>query len=220
MIISPTEPAKLRALGAVSMYPENYGADILVPVAGGGWVGVQRKERADFISSLGDGRLGEQVAKLRALPHSHLIIEGDLNWTIDGTLMGSGRYGREITRDFFDGVVWSVQDSGTWVTYTSSLDHTIATLAHLEKWWAKTKHTGLMTRGPVVATWGTPDSRDYQVHLLTGIPNVGPELAGRILDRFDGLPFRWRDDVTVSTLCEVKGVGVKKAEKILGVLNR
>lgn len=218
MLISPTEPAKLRALGVTTLYPENYGADILVPRAGGGWVGVQRKERADLMSSLGDGRLGEQIAKLRALPQRHLIIEGELRWTNDGILMGSGKYGREITRDFLDGVLWSIQRDGVWVSYTDSLGQTCDTLVHLEKWWAKEKHNGLATRGPVAATWGVPDSRDYQVHLLTGIPNVGPELAGRIIDRFGGLPFRWRDDVTIETLCEVKGVGDKKAAKIMGVL--
>lgn len=218
MIISPTEPAKLKAMGAVSMYPENYGADILVPVAGGGWCGVQRKERGDFISSLGDGRLGEQIAKMRALPQSLLIIEGDLSWTTDGVLMGSGKYGREITRAMFESVTWTIQKSGTWISYTGSLGQTCDMLEHLEKWWAKEKHQGLATRGPVRATWGLPDSRDYQVHLLTGIPNVGPELAARILDRFGGLPFRWRDDVSIETLCEVVGVGKKKAEKIMGVL--
>lgn len=218
MIISPTEPARLKKLGAVSLYPESFGADILVPIAGGGWVGVQRKERGDLMSSLADGRLGEQIAKLRALPRSHLIIEGRLSYTTDGTLMGSGKYGRELTREYMDGVLWSVQNAGTWVSYTDSLGETCDMLEHLAKWWAKDKHRGLATRGPVTATWGVPDARDYQIHLLTGIPNVGPELAGRILDRFGGLPFRWRDDVTVKTLCEVVGVGKVKAEKILGVL--
>lgn len=216
--MSPTEPARLRALGAVSMYPETFGADVLVPIAGGGWCGVQRKERADLISSMTDGRLGEQITKLRSLPHSHLIIEGDLMWTGDGVLMGSGRYGREIKRDFFDGVMWSVQESGTRISYTGSLDETIKMLAHLEKWWAKNKHLGLATRGQVLATWGTPNDRDFQIHLLTGIPNVGPELAGRILDHFGGLPWKWRDDVDVMTLCEVAGIGPKKAAKIIGVL--
>lgn len=219
ILISPTEPPKLRALGSTSLYSEAFGADILIPVAGGGWCGVQRKERGDLISSMGDGRLGEQIAKLKDARFSHLIVEGDLAWTGDGVLMGSGRYGREITREFFDGVMWSVQMAGTWVSYTGGLDQTAKMLTHMEKWYGKEKHRGLATRGPVVASWGNvATNRDYQVHLLTGIPNVGVELAGRILDKFGGLPFRWRDDVTVGTLCEVPGIGKVKAERIIGVL--
>lgn len=217
-MVSSTEPARLRACGAVSTFPERYGADILVPAAEGGWFGIQRKERQDLMGSMWDGRLAEQIAKMRSCKGSLLIVEGDLNWTGDGVLMGSAKYGRPITRDHFDGTMWSLQQQGTWLTYTEGLDETIRVLEHLEKWAAKDKHLGMQTRGRVDAMWGTPTSRDFQVHLLTGVPNVGPELANRMLDHFGGMPWRWRDEVTEEELCKVPGIGKKKAKGILGAI--
>lgn len=221
MIVSPTEPAKLRALGRVALLPETHGADVLIMARGGRYVGVQRKERSDLISSLGDGRLGEQVAKMQSLHLSILIVEGDLNFTTDGVLMGTAKYGRAMTRKFLDGVFWSIQSSGTWVTFTSSLAETCEVLLHLEEWINKPKHQGLATRGGVEvnARWGKPTNRDFQLHLLTGLPNVGPEVAGKILDHYGGLPWRWRDDVDAGTLQEIDGIGPKKAQQIMGALS-
>ena len=66
------------------------------------------------------------------------------------------------------------------------------------------------------AAWGTPDSRDFQVHLLTGFPGVGPELAERIIDHFGGVPWTWK--ITVEELQQVAGIGKRKAEQIMGLV--
>ena len=71
-----TGPAAWRA-DAVSMFPESFGADLVVPIHGGGWAGIQRKEIADLCASIEDNRLSEQLVKLRQLTMSMLIVEGE-----------------------------------------------------------------------------------------------------------------------------------------------
>lgn len=216
MICSPTEPAQLRdAASSVSMFPENFGADLVVGIHAGGWAGIQRKEVRDLCASIEDNRLTEQLVKLRQLPMSMLIVEGELEWTNDGEMLGARNRFKSITRDRFDGVMWTVQSEGTWVCFTSGLSETIRVAKHFEKWVGKPRK-GLATRPQVTAAWGSPDSRDFQIHLLTGFPGVGPELAERILDHFGRVPWTW--NVTVDEMMQVVGIGKRKAEQIMGVV--
>ena len=158
MICSPTEPAQLRdAADAVSMFPESFGADLVVPIHGGGWAGIQRKEIADLCASIEDNRLAEQLVKLRQLTMSMLIVEGELEWTNDGEMLSRRRW-KSITRDRFDGVMWHVQADGTWVCFTRDLAETIRVAKHFEKWTAKPRKA-MATRPPVTAAWGTPDNQ-------------------------------------------------------------
>ena len=67
MLISPTEPPELKALGKLSLLTEKHGADVLImPHASWeGMLGVQRKELKDLLASMSDGRFGEQMMKLK-----------------------------------------------------------------------------------------------------------------------------------------------------------
>ncbi len=64
--------------------------------------------------------------------------------------------------------------------------------------------------------WGTPSSRDFQIHFLQGLPGIGPEHAETILDHFGAMPLRWA--VTKEELMEVRGVAEKIAERMMGIL--
>ena len=108
-----------------------------------------------------------------------------------------------------------MQADGTWVCFTRDLAETIRVAKHFEKWTGKPRKA-MATRPPVTAAWGTPDSRDFQVHLLTGFPGVGPELAERIIDHFGGVPWTWK--ITVEELQQVAGIGKRKAEQIMGLV--
>ena len=214
MICSPTEPAQLReAASVVSMLPETFGADLIVGMHEGGWAGVQRKEVKDLCVSIDDGRLNEQVAKMQQLERKMLLIEGELEWTNDGEMIGR-RFGAKISRERFDGVLWTVQNAGVWVTATRDLAETIRVVQHFEQWCRKPRRRA-GTRPAVSGAWGTPDNHDYQVHLLSGLPGVGPELADRIIATC-GMPFVWR--VGLEELMTVDGIGKKRAEAILGAI--
>lgn len=216
MLISPTD-RDLHTLGKVSSLPEKWGCDVLMRT-GDKWIGVQRKAVSDFISSVQDGRLAKEVQQMSAcgrLDVKVLLIEGEPKWTIDGVYMSNG-YGSQWTMAQHRGMLWSVMLRGIWVDSTHNINETRVWLRMFEQWCAKDKHSALDRRPAAFGAWGKPDSREYGVHLLQGLPNVGPELAGRIYDEFGGVPWGWT--VTMEQLMSVKGIGKKKANELLGTL--
>lgn len=215
MLISPTEPPELRAIGSVTLLPEKFGADIAWAMKGG-WVGVQRKEVKDFIASIGDGRIGQQVSQMQALQHAHLVIEGRVTWTTEGEMANASGYGRPLTRAQWRGVIWSIQSRGVHVGFTDSLTDTIEFVRQLESWLRKEKHSSLNKREAVYAPWGKASNRDFARHVLMGFPGVGVELADRIIDKFGGIPLGWT--VTVQEMLQVEGIGKKKAEMLMMAL--
>lgn len=217
MIVSPTEPASLRALGTVSMRPEDFGCDLLF-AANGAWAGVQRKEFKDLVGSIEDGRLGEQVQKMTAAPLEHrmVVIEGVGRWGDEGELLS--RYGRGVTRAGLRKLLWSVRNEGVWIEWSDGLDDTIEVVGAFEAWCGKRGHGSLRQRPGVRSVWGTTDSRDWVEHFLQGLPGVGAELARRMVDHFDGCPVGWKEGVGAKELMEVEGIGKVKAGKMLEAL--
>ncbi len=213
MIVSSTEPAKLRALGTVSTFPEQHGCDMLI-ATNGAWAGIQRKEVKDLLGSVHDGRLGEQILKMHGVEHRLLIIEGVLRWTLDGQLAAT-TWGRGISRANLRKLLWSIRAAGVWIEWSDSLDDTIAVVEAFNEWCRKTTHVSLHQRPAARGSWGTASNRDWQIHFLQGLPGIGVELAGRILDTV-GMPVGWV--VEPDELMRVEGLGRKKIERIIGAL--
>lgn len=210
LLIAPTEPARLHAMGRISSQPERYGCDVLWYARGKRW-GVQRKEVKDLVASLEDGRLTRGRAMMRRCDQTVLIVEGVMSWTADGLLVGgkgTGGYGRDYSFGEIMGQVLSLANDGVWIWWTKDLGETAMAIAGVERWSQKETHQSLRGREPLVSSWGRPLSREYAIYMLTGLPGVGVELAGRVFDRFGRLPWRW--DVTEDELASVPGIGKKK----------
>lgn len=213
LIVSPTEPAALRAIAtAVSLRPEKYGADILARW-NGSLVGVQRKEFGDLVSSMNDGRLDRQLAALSRLPYRAIILEGGPMWTngMDGYDIVTG-----IPRRQLMGKLWSV---GLWwgvsVIPTLDLNDTVMWVEGLKGWCQKREHGATSRPGPR-GKWGTTTRRDRQRHLLQSFDGVGGEIADRILDHFGGVPLAWTVDE--AEMMQVKGVGKERVKGMREVL--
>lgn len=204
MLVSPTERAPFNTLGPTSSLPEQFGADFLIFSPVFGRVGVQRKEINDLVASLSDGRVTREVIQMRELEVGIWLVEGDPKWSSDGVLL-SGGYGKKFTRASLEGVMWSLQASGFWVTRTDSAQGTVSTLAHLDAWMAKPSHKGLTSRPNPRSEFGTAaNTRDWQIHLMQSLPGLGFSHARDIVDHYGGLPLRLKDGVD---LTEVRGVG-------------
>lgn len=218
MLVSPTEPLPIRALGRVHSLPERRGVDIMFAAAGR-WVGVQRKEIRDLVASVRDGRLHREVQQMctsltsRTLGVAVLVVEGRFTWTCDGEWVEQGY---RWTRRQHRGLLWSVRSKGIWVETTTSVADTADLCRDLEVWARKDRHSSLDHRPGPVGLWGKATTREYASHVLQGFDGVGPELAGRILDHFGRLPIGWL--VTAADLEEVQGIGKRKAKKLIDAL--
>lgn len=212
MLLSPTD-RDLHSLGKVSSLPERWGCDVLIRTDQL-WVGVQRKAIPDFIASIQDGRLAKEVQQMAAcgrLDIKCLLIEGEPQWTSDGTYMGNG-FGSQWTLAQHRGMLWSARMKGLWVDTTRSLSETRVWLHMMESWAGKDKHSALDRRPAAFGAWGKADSREWGTYALQSFPGIGPETAGAIYDHFHGLPLTWA--ITEDQLREVKGIGKKKAREL------
>ena len=217
MLISPTEPQRLRDLGTTSSQPEKHGADFLI-LGKTYRIGVQRKQfPGDLLSSLADGRLYSQLPYLSELEQAVVIVEGFGKWTEDGELIGSMDFQRFTLAQMYGLFNTIMFEFGIPVYQMKNIDATEDYLIALEGWASKTKHSSLKSRpGPSGDSWGTSD-RHFAQHILQGFPGVGPELAARMIDHFDRVPLEWT--ATVEELMEVPGIGKKKAMTIHSALD-
>lgn len=214
ILVSPTEPKTLKTLGTVSPVPERCGADFVLPTASGLLIGVQRKTISDFIASVLDGRLYESMLRISDLAERLLLLEGRVRWTDDGEMLDIQQ--RHISREGWWGLLLSIQQRGTWVVSTSSLDETASFLRYLEQWAAKQTHRSLDTRPGPISPWGRATSRSWAIHLLQGFAGIGPELAAAIYDHFGRVPLAW--EVTAKDLCAVPGIGKTRAHSLMAAL--
>ncbi len=214
MLVAPTEPAVLQVLGSYSPLCEAHGADILM-LSQAGMVGVQRKEIHDLVSSKRNGLLEKELAKMAALDHRVLLIEGDFRWASNGDSLAVryGRY-RQSEHDSFE---TAIQGRGFTLAYTTSLEHTATRLVHMERYYDNlSSYVAGGRPKPSAGVWGTRDSRDWAVHLLQSFEGIGPKQAGAMIDHFTKLPLAWT--CTEADLLAVKGIGKKRAETLMEAL--
>lgn len=214
MLIAPSEPAILRAIGTTSSLPEKYGVDILFPTPNG-LAGIQRKEISDYIASIRDGRLGKELVQMQQLSFRALILEGKLSWTNQGQLM-NGQV--EWNKGQHYSSLMSVQDSNVVLLPTDSMGDTIALSQQVEKWLQKEKHSSFLQRPKPKGKWGKATNKDWACHLLQSFEGVALGTASAIYDHFDGhIPLAWT--VTMEELMMVPGVGPKRAESLVKSLS-
>ena len=223
MLISSTESPAFRALGISTTKPEEYGADAFWVARKQTW-GVQRKELKDYVASVDDGRLAKELLQMSSLDHAFLILEtgergGGAPREMPSTqLAGLGKFGRAWTGAQLRGTLYGVMDRGVHVVYVKDEAETIQRVVELVAWSKKARHESARGRGMApVDVFGKRDQRTYACWVLTSLPGVGMEMAGRIFDHLGGLPFTMREGIGMKELTEVPGVGRITAQRILAV---
>lgn len=215
MLVAPTEPPLLRALGKTSLVPEEYGCDFLFSSTEFGLVGVQRKELSDFVASVLDGRLAKELGMMKRLGLSLLVLEGRATWTNDGLATWTSSRWR-ATQHL--GTLWSIQLSGCWVITSTTVQETSTLISAFTRWTAKPRHIALESRpGPASDEWGKVGNREWGIHLLQGFRGIGPTNARDIYEHFGSVPLVWT--VGLLDLVEVPGIGAVKAERLLDALD-
>lgn len=221
MLVSPTESPAARTLGSASWRTEDFGVDFLW-AAHGNWWGVQRKALKDLVASVEDGRLSKERLQWSELWRCYLIIEtgergGAAPRTMpNDTIVTLGSWGRPWTGAQLRSLTYSLMDQGVMVVWTADESETLLRVVELEIWSKKDNHHAATTRPAARANvFGERGNREYGVWLLSSLPGVGPEMAGRIWDHFGGLPVRMT--CGMDELTKVKGVGKVTAKRIVDV---
>lgn len=217
MFIAPTEPQPFPELGVVSVMPEEYGADFMWE-SELGRVGVQRKVfPGDFLASMHDGRLNREYQQMQALEVPVLVLEGRGRWSNSGQLIENvNGLKRMWDIDQHRNYLTSVQLlKGVTVLTADNKQDTVRLLENLKIWSMKPEHLSLEIRPAAQGGyWADISNRDFQRHLLMGLPFIGPKLADAILEKL-GMIFRL--NVSYEELLEVDGIGPGRAKKIMDV---
>ncbi len=163
---------------------------------------VERKTGRDFAISIIDGRLFEQARKMkRFLPRPLYLVEGNpLNSTINitkGAIMGAAVSLQaiwQIPMIFSENIEQSCQ-------IISMISHQSRRLSNLVE----------MRHG-----YRPKKLRSRKLHVLQGLPQVGPQIAKRLLDHFKSVQNAL--NASENDLLKVHGIGKKKAMLIKKVL--
>lgn len=215
VLVSPTEPPAIKALGESSGIAERYGGDVLWGSPVSGLCVVQRKELSDLVASIHDGRLAKEFAQMQEVDGIRaLVVEGRPKWTTEGELLDGWT---RVNRGQLRGLLWSARAKGVWVDWSDDTSDTVGLVQGLVHWSNKARHESLdRVPGPKGNGWGTVSNEDYAKHLLSALPGVGVELAQRMLDHFGCVPLVW--EVTADELQQVEGIGKVKARKLIEAL--
>lgn len=165
-------------------------------------VAVERKTAGDFVSSIVDGRLFDQAAKLKEAYEKPLII-------VEGYELYSQR---GVHPNAIMGALASlVLDWGVPVLFTKNCQETARLLEVIAKReWEKGKRPSI--RVPKATT--VPE---YQEVMVSSLPGINAVLAKRLLGIF-GSPIHIFD-ASLYELMGVEGIGEKKASEVRKVLD-
>lgn len=168
----------------------------------GGGFAVERKAATDFIVSIMEGRLFDQMARM-AIEHERVVVlvEGDIYDTRSS-----------IAPEALDGAISYISLlSGASLIFSPSLART----PHILHRMALHATHGLGYEIPLRA--GKPKGPAAAQYLLEGLPTVGPKAAQSLLAHF-GSP-RGVFSASREQLLSVKGIGPKSADAILAALS-
>lgn len=165
-------------------------------------VGVERKEVNDFLSSMIDGRLFQQLKNLKnSYLRPVLVLEGEGLFTI-----------RKISQNaIFGALACIVADYGIPIIQTKDEKETASLMFSIAR-----REFGEGRTVGVRGEKGSMSLSERQQFIIEGLPNISGVLAQRLLSHFGSI--KGVADAGAEELMEVKGVGKKKAEDIVKTL--
>ena len=165
---------------------------------------VERKTIRDFGKSIVDGRLFKQMIRLASSTYQGvMILEGIAADTVDLRMTKSSMQGALITVSLILGIP---------VLRSKDPSETARLIVYVGR------QLNSITRGGIQRHGYRPKgSRKRQLYILQGLPGIGPEKAGRLLDRFGSVEAA----VTASSteLQSVEGIGKSIADRIRWVVS-
>jgi len=166
---------------------------------------VERKGTADFVDSLLDGRLFDQMTELcDQYARPMLILEGE-------SIFGH----RNVHENALRGALASLAlDYDLPVLWSEDAEETTELLIACAKREQEDHERAVAIRDDT----GPTSEQDLQAYVVAGLPNVSTTLAERLLAEFGDI--RSVFTASIEQLQEVEGIGEKKAERINEILTK
>lgn len=164
---------------------------------------IERKTAKDFLISIIDGRLFNQLSNLKKYSTNPiLLIEGNPyktglnfeNMAIKGALISTQ-------------AIWYIP-----VIFSRSKEDTVDIFMMISR--QDESHSDVV---PLRGGYRPKRLKSKQLYLLQGLPQVGPMLAKRLIEHFKSVSKIM--NASIEELTEVEGIGMVSAEKIREVLN-
>ena len=160
---------------------------------------VERKTLKDFAKSIVDGRLFRQMIRLaKSASQGVLILEGTAADTVDLKMARASMQGALITVSLILGIP---------VLRSKDPSETARLIVYIGRQIESMARGGVQRHG-----YRPKNKRKTQLYILQGLPGVGPERAGRLLDRFGSV--ETAISASSSELQSVDGIGKSIGDKI------
>lgn len=168
-------------------------------------IAIERKNVRDFVRSIYDGRLFDQVSRLKeTYEKSVIIVEGDIARTLLEFPKVNSLYGA---------LVKLALEIKLPVLFTPNKEHT-AYLIHR----IALREQGHEKKPIVIRRKRKLESlRDWQLYIVESLPGVGPKLAERLLRHFGSI--RRIFEASSVELSKVEGLGESRAREIFRIIN-
>lgn len=163
---------------------------------------LERKTASDFVDSIVDNRLFDQLNNISQFAKPILLIEGENLYShrnIDpGAIRGALS---SVALDYSIPIIWSSSEKET--------AELLKSLADREQ---SKDGSDISLRGEKIPR----KTSEQQKYIVSGLPEINNKIAGRLLDEFGSI-----EQVFTSTdkeLKQVKGIGVKTASKLRDII--
>jgi Fanconi anemia group M protein len=169
-------------------------------------VGIERKTVSDFLNSIINQRIFDQLARLSSVYEKPvLILEGDPKRLYSE---------RDMHANTIRGVLSSIAiDYGIPIIWTENALETAETVS-----WIAFREQKKGKRDPQIRSCKkSRDMNQMQEYLVAGLPNINSKFSRRLLEHF-GNP-KEIFSATEEKLMEVDGMGREKVRKIFDLLN-
>lgn len=164
---------------------------------------IERKSTIDFVNSLLDSRLFEQLKKMKKYPNPILIIEGEEDlYSI-----------RKIHANAIRGFISSITlDFKIPIIRTKNEEDTVNYLIQIAKREQETKKTIR------IRNWNNSQSLEQQIlNIISMIPNLGENHSKKLLNYFKSI--KNISNTSIEELKKIEGIGDKLATQIYKTIN-
>lgn len=176
-VIDTREPQWVQQLtfgGVPTSCMQMEAGDLMATTSDGAIVLIERKTPTDLLSSIADGRILHQVARMQDVTRwCYLVISGELEYGLDGKVLCERRAtGWNI--DSVRGLILSIQEMGAFVTHCSGDDDYEAAVMRI----CARDHGP----DPLLPPVKMPRTMSAQEAFIASLPGIGPERMRIILD--------------------------------------